>query len=46
MNFSQRGYLAAQGSACLKKVFAMLDMPPPTAVLLLMLLVLEVLPWA
>ncbi|WP_181432072.1 hypothetical protein [Pseudomonas jessenii] len=46
MNYFQRGHLAARGSACLEKVVAMLVMLPPNAELLLMLLVLEVLPWA
>ncbi|MCP1415977.1 hypothetical protein J3D47_000220 [Pseudomonas laurylsulfativorans] len=46
MNYFQRGHLAARGSACLEKVFAMLVMLSSNAELLLMLLVLEVLPWA
>lgn len=46
MNYFQRGHLAARGSACLEKGFAMLHMPSANAGLLVMLLFLEVLPWA
>lgn len=45
MNYFQRDQLAARGSACLEKLVAMLVMLPPNAELLVMLLVLEVLPW-
>jgi hypothetical protein len=46
MNYLQCGHLAARGSACLEKDFVLLVKSPPNAELLLMLLVLEVLPWA
>ncbi|MGB5829350.1 MAG: hypothetical protein WBH22_23275 [Pseudomonas mandelii] len=46
MNYFQRGHLAARGSACLEKGFAMLHMPSANAGLQEMPLVLEVLPWA
>ena len=46
MNNFQRGHLAARGSACLEKAFALLVILQPNAELLVMLLVLEVLPWS
>lgn len=41
----QRGHLAARGSACLEKALALLVILQPNAELLVMLLVMEVLPW-
>ncbi|MFJ2429836.1 hypothetical protein [Pseudomonas sp. NPDC087804] len=46
MNYYQRDHLAARGSACLKNVIAMPVMLPRNTMLLVMLLVLETLPWA